>query len=544
MTRPYGAPLPAAYFDGENDADRLDQPTDHATIPAQYATDSSGNVTGLVGPAGAPYANTSTKSITYDISQARLSGYEPTALTVPTYVVADDQLVHPSVVYVDGGWNGYAYWMAMTPYSGAASTTENPSILCSNDGRVWAPPAGVTNPLVAHPGGTHYNSDPYLFFLPDGRMCIYYRAQLGTTMEHRFITSKDGTTWAAYTSGLSLTRSSEDLLSPSIIWEAENAQYRMFACDDALSANAMVTCTSTDLITWSARVACTYTLPDSVTALWHPDIRRLPSGQYVGVVQTGEAAGGPVYPIQSSDGTTWHFGPKLINVPNAYKTGFVPVREKWQIFVGNINDKDVRLAECVFDGDVFLSARRAYMAAGSTGTLPTISPYTTWDSFNRTDAADGLGTPTAGTTWTVEGGTLGIASNLAYAPSAGNNKSYINAGYADIDMSAAFTTFGSMNLYFRRVDNSNFWRARITSSNQVVLENIAAGSVANQYIVIWTCTAGDRLRVRAKKSTIQLFVNDALCLSLNSATHIGGTGHGIQITDTTGRMDNFLLGPA
>lgn len=493
---------------------------------------------------GVQFSNSVTQSATYDISQARLAGYEPVSLTVPTYVVGDNQLVHPSVVYIDGGWNGYSYWMAMTPYSGADSQYENPSILCSNDGRVWAAPSGVTNPLVAHPGGTHYNSDPYLFFLPDGRMCIYYRSQLGTTAEHRYITSIDGSTWTSYTSGLSMTRASEDLLSPSIVWEAENQQYRMFACDDVLSGNAMVTCTSTDLITWSTRAACTYTLPDSVTDLWHPDIRRLPSGQYVGVVQTGTSAGGPVYPIMSKDGTTWHFGPKLINVPNAYKTGFVPIREKWQIFVGNISDKDVRLAECVFDLDVYKSARNAYMAAGTTGTLPTISPYTTWDSFDRSDSAGGLGTPTAGTTWTVEGGTLGIASNLAYAPGAANNKSYINAGYADIDMSVDFSTFGSMNLYFRRVDNSNFWRARLTSSNQVVLEKIVSGSVSAQYIVIWTCTAGDRLRVRAKKSAIQLFVNDAMALSIDSATHIGGSGHGIQITDTTGRMNNFLLGPA
>ena len=26
------------------------------------------------------------------------------------------QPYHPSVVYIPGGWNGYAYWMAETPY--------------------------------------------------------------------------------------------------------------------------------------------------------------------------------------------------------------------------------------------------------------------------------------------------------------------------------------------------------------------------------------------------------------------------------------------
>ena len=38
----------------------------------------------------------------------------PLATPVP---YAGTELVHPSVFHRDGGWNGYAYWMAVTPYA-------------------------------------------------------------------------------------------------------------------------------------------------------------------------------------------------------------------------------------------------------------------------------------------------------------------------------------------------------------------------------------------------------------------------------------------
>lgn len=47
----YGAQPPAAYFDGGNDTDRLEQTADHTPDP-QWAVDANGNVTGLVGPDG------------------------------------------------------------------------------------------------------------------------------------------------------------------------------------------------------------------------------------------------------------------------------------------------------------------------------------------------------------------------------------------------------------------------------------------------------------------------------------------------------------
>ena len=68
------------------------------------------------------------------------------------------QPYHPSVVYIPGGWNGYAYWMAETPYplgpdgdwNGLPpyrARWENPCIHASHDGIHWETPGDLVNPI-------------------------------------------------------------------------------------------------------------------------------------------------------------------------------------------------------------------------------------------------------------------------------------------------------------------------------------------------------------------------------------------------------------
>ncbi len=71
-------------------------------------------------------------------------------LTIPTYD-SNPNVGHPDVLYVAGGWNGYPYWMAMTPYP--STDRENPSIVASADGNTWVVPAGLTNRVVPLPAG-------------------------------------------------------------------------------------------------------------------------------------------------------------------------------------------------------------------------------------------------------------------------------------------------------------------------------------------------------------------------------------------------------
>ena len=64
-------------------------------------------------------------------------------LNIPTYD-GSGQAVHPDVYYNANGWNGYRYWMAMTPYPNGNAAYENPSIVVSNDNLNWIVPPGLS----------------------------------------------------------------------------------------------------------------------------------------------------------------------------------------------------------------------------------------------------------------------------------------------------------------------------------------------------------------------------------------------------------------
>jgi len=95
----------------------------------------------------------------------------------------DDQVVHPSVIDFKSEhgmdtWNGYRYWMAITPYPYGKSGEENPCLCASNDGLNWKVPHNVINPLDTAKGGwtDGFHSDPDMIYNPDDdELWIYYR---------------------------------------------------------------------------------------------------------------------------------------------------------------------------------------------------------------------------------------------------------------------------------------------------------------------------------------------------------------------------------
>ena len=120
-------------------------------------------------------------------------------LDIPTYD-GSGQMTHPKVLYMPdygtsyiNGWNGYKYWMTMSPYPQSNDDYENPSIVASNDGINWVVPAGMVNPIQVHPnvaGGDHFN-DPHLVFVAGILECWWG----GTTGAFRSWSS-DGVTWS------------------------------------------------------------------------------------------------------------------------------------------------------------------------------------------------------------------------------------------------------------------------------------------------------------------------------------------------------------
>ena len=77
-------------------------------------------------------------------------------VTIPSpYTPA--HVLHPSIVYVPNGWNGYVYWCAFTPYPDSDAEYENPCVIASCDGQTWV--ARGSQPLVPSPAAAAYNSE-------------------------------------------------------------------------------------------------------------------------------------------------------------------------------------------------------------------------------------------------------------------------------------------------------------------------------------------------------------------------------------------------
>lgn len=137
----------------------------------------------------------------FDFTAAQIAGY-------------GQSQTHPSIVYIPEGWNGHKYWLATTPYPNALGVFENPCIYFGdedengNPPRVFTPISGtangnytvVNNPVVKVPSNTTTNSDPDLYFDPDGNngngvLYLYSRNNNTVPMRGFIQESIDGQSW-------------------------------------------------------------------------------------------------------------------------------------------------------------------------------------------------------------------------------------------------------------------------------------------------------------------------------------------------------------
>jgi hypothetical protein len=106
--------------------------------------------------------------------------------------VTYNSMLHPDVLYVPEGWNGFEYWMACTPYPEAV---EDPHIFASHDGLTWVVPAGLVNPIDLHTYDT-YNSDPDLTLHDNVLYCVWRNAVPGKFEVMYASESVDGVHWS------------------------------------------------------------------------------------------------------------------------------------------------------------------------------------------------------------------------------------------------------------------------------------------------------------------------------------------------------------
>lgn len=193
----------------------------------------------------------------YDANAPSLFGSNAsTYLTIPTYD-SDNQVVNPDIVDVPGKWNGYQYWMAMTPFPNGLESHENPSVVASNDCSSWTVPSGLTNPIASAPTGG-YNNDPDLLLVGSTMVMYYGRtfdASHGSTGNYRTelmrTTSTNGTTWSTPSVVLS---QSNYVMSPTVIYES-GTYYLWYVQSSAgcpSSSQTMYLRSSTDGINWGS----------------------------------------------------------------------------------------------------------------------------------------------------------------------------------------------------------------------------------------------------------------------------------------------------
>lgn len=208
---------------------------------------------------------------------------------VPTYE-GSNQETHPKLLYFPKGWNGYRYWMSMTPYPATNDDYENPSIVTSNDLKTWVVPRGLKNPITGVPKDVSYGghfSDSQIVM--NGRtMELWYRANIGNrrTLQPDYrvdyyyrITSTDGIHWSA-PSMMQAHRNS--ILSLAVLYDP--GKYRFWYTN---GFHRLMYAESEMGYRWTNTQRCNIPLPTGYVP-WHQDV--VYNGGTYYLLQTGYMA--------------------------------------------------------------------------------------------------------------------------------------------------------------------------------------------------------------------------------------------------------------
>lgn len=252
---------------------------------------------------------------------ARWTAPAGTKLTIPT-PDGTGQAVHPKVLDTGTpGWNGWRYWMAMTPYAWANDALEDPCLLVSQDGTAWQAAPGAPTPLDDQPGSPeHYNSDTHLV-LRDGTMYAIWRTSKNGAAPDRISwrTSTDGKTWTptrVIYEGGALGTVYGQMLSPALV--PTGTGWRMYLVAPNTHPNQLVwvetTAATPTPADWSAPTRCVLDAGDTHILgrdVWHIDVVQDASGWWMlindCIPRTGGIDGDLIL-ARSTDGTTWTSG--------------------------------------------------------------------------------------------------------------------------------------------------------------------------------------------------------------------------------------------
>lgn len=214
-----------------------------------------------------------------------------TFLNIPTYE-GSGQAVHPDVIdfrneasVVGDTWQGWRFWMAMTPYPNSQDEWEDPSILVSQDGIGWQIPSGLTNP-VYRPTSGPYNNDPDLVYDPDtDELVLFYRDYF----QWRAARSADGVTWPATSTLIQETIG----VSPSVLLDGEGTWHRWSAQGSYQTAPA-------ETGPWTTPAGSS-----SGSLGWHSNVVFAPGGGFHAIAHYNGTGEKYMRALSSPDGLNW-----------------------------------------------------------------------------------------------------------------------------------------------------------------------------------------------------------------------------------------------
>lgn len=252
-------------------------------------------------------------------------------LEIPTFTADgknEGEVTHPDIIKFGSPWNGYLYWMAVTPNQTGNSQFENPCIVASNDGLNWVVPEGINNPLtgIEEEPLPYHNCDVDLIYddASDSLFVYYVRSKddkpYGTSgftpSEIKLIRvskSMDGFNITAPETVV-VSEMRYDVLSPSIVKKSNNEWY-MWCVDTrdtgyCNQTNHVDYRTSTDGINWSEPQSLEGTFVQRGYQPWHIDVEYIAEkNEYHAVFPAYQDGGTSAYTelffAKSTDGIIW-----------------------------------------------------------------------------------------------------------------------------------------------------------------------------------------------------------------------------------------------
>lgn len=244
-------------------------------------------------------------------------------LIIPTYD-GSGEATHPKVLYIENGWNGYKWWLGITPYPASNDDYENPCILVSNDGLNFVEFVGCPNPLDIPEGvanGAH-NSDIHLCLVNDTMYCFWRtnpaKSSGGVDNSKSRIYERHSTNGVDWTSKrLILDENTFSVAHAfySPVLNYDNGKWRIwFTSDDVdlglSDKNGHLWYTeTTDFSTYTNPIACAFG-NEHLVRMWHQDVVKLADGTY-GLVCCGyqlahyDFKNQKLFTSVSSDGINW-----------------------------------------------------------------------------------------------------------------------------------------------------------------------------------------------------------------------------------------------